>query len=224
MKALRMLIPLLALTGCGQAWEPENRPRTATPHTDPEVFGSTPHVTEYRTSKYEALRYTLTMTLALGEAAGTNTQPCIDQALDLETECPVADPVAFLDANRDQLGAPSYPENPQDSKPEGLLTAGGFKSWSLASSSACGRMMTEQAVPALFPGDFPGSDPYIDDYETAFLALLGRLPTDLEAQTLDNVQMATSPVTGMPYFPDITKRGAAVCTVLLGSLEFIGAN
>ena len=214
---ITLFAALATLSGCeSQPFEPGNK-HTAAPQPR-DVFGAEEPVGQYQMLPIEVLHATLRDSLGLGDT------PSPDFATLCGTfppeQCPAGDPIAVLLDNAAQLGAPVYETaDPFELSGPRLFTTGGFKVWVLASSSACGRMMTEQAVPALFPNDYlPASDTeYIDDYDPMFMVLLGRLPTDAEVARLDMLQMSA------PYL-NLRKRGAAVCSAVLGSMEFLGSN
>lgn len=215
--AFSLPVLTLALAGCGQPYTPEPTPHEVGPqHRD--VFGNAEQKEAYAMLPVEVLHSTLRDVLALGDAPSPDVAVLCD-GFPLE-QCPAGDPISFLLANEAQLGAPILEtSDPYGLSAPRLFTTGGFKVWMLASSSACGRMMREQAVPVLFPNDYlPASDGlYIHDYETAFLTLLGRSPRESEVTRLDQMQMTSA-------LSSLEKRGAAVCATLLGSLEFLGSN
>lgn len=207
----------LAAAGCGQHYEPEPEKHAAGPQNPGGIFENHHPQADYEMLTYQVLRSTLVDVLEVDPSSnGALEADCVAQQLDPAVMCPRSNPVGYLEANADQLGAPQYDvENPQETYGPRLLTSGGFKVWMLAASSACGRMTAEQSAPALFANDFPDTDGFIDDYEGPFLALLGRLPTETEVARLDAMQGS---------FTTIERRAAGVCTVLLGNLEFLGAN
>ena len=220
-----LALALAAVAGCGQPYTPEPKAHDAGPQNPGGIFDTTPQQANYDMLTYEVLRSTLRDVLAIGvDPAADAAVVCVGDGVTIETSCPKANPLGYLDANADQLGAAVYEnENPAETYGPKLLSSGGFKVWMLAASSACGRMVSEQSQPVLFPNDFPGSDLFIDDYDHAFLTLLGRLPREAEVARLDAAQNAVD-AGNVPFFNTLPERGAAVCTVLLGNLEFLGAN
>src|SRR5687768_17399967 len=180
-RILATLVLSIVSVGCGQGYEPGDAAGIPGPQGGDDVFGSNPDGTVYRTASYEVLRFTLTNTLKLGEAVAprglVNAGVCGTGAT--TTNCPKGAPVQFLDANRASLGTPVYnQEDPLATQAPGPMSSGGYKNWALAASSACGRMMNEQASPALFPNG-------VDDYTYMFNVLLGRMPTGDEIEVLN---------------------------------------
>ncbi len=232
-KALNLAAALIltaAVTGCGQGYEPGDSSGAPAPQGGGDVFDSNGDDTVYRTASYEVLRFTLTGTMGLGEAIAPRGLATVCGTGITAPNCPKAAPVQYLDANRASLGMPVYnQEDPLATQAPGPMSSGGYKTWVLAASSACGRMMNEQATPALFPNG-------VTDYNYIYNVLLGRAPTgeeveilnQLRAQSLINAPAAGSLTakqtsTGTAVTPEQV-QGAAVCTAVLGSLEFLTVN
>ena len=202
LKGTALALSLLALAGCGQEYNPGPDEHNVKPVNGGDVFTSNPDTTVYRTASYESLRAMLTTTL--GVAANTTTCTVAGVVIN---PCPQTNPVGYLDANRNALGNAVFTEDPLGTQAPSLMTSGGFKVWILASSSACGLMM--QADPTrLFPNG-------VSDYTWMYNSLLGRNPTADEVATLDELQAS---------FADDEHKGAAACSVVLGSLDNLNAN
>ena len=224
---------LLGVVGCGQGYSPS--PSDSAPGVvgGSNVFGSNPDGTVYHTASYEVLSYTLSNTMALGTTLPSNIQTNLATICGTgiaSTACPKADPVGFLGANKGTLGAPVYNvDDPLATQAPSQMTSAGFKTWALASTSACGRMMTEQTTPALFPNG-------VNDYTYMYMALLGRAPTKDDITTLDNLvasytaahaKCTVSGASGCDTFSAGSLQqvqGAAVCSAVLNSLEFLTVN
>jgi len=122
---------------------------------------------------------------------------------------PQVDPVGFLAARMHTLGDADYDPDPFYTDMGGFNGLG-MKNWVLASNGACAIAMTQN--PTKF---FPTSDEKTrHDYIVELL--LGRLPTVDEVNTLNALWDEFS--------PNMHKQRTAVCTALLGSLEFLSAN
>ena len=223
---------LLGVVGCGQGYSPS--PSDSAPGVvgGGNVFGSNPDGTVYHTASYEVLSYTLSNTMGLGTTlpftAAQITTICGTGVA--SNACPKADPVGFLAANKGTLGAPVYNvDDPLSTQAPSQMTSAGFKTWALASTSACGRMMTEQATPALFPNG-------VNDYNYMYMALLGRAPTKADVDALNGLvasytaahaKCTTSGASGCDSFAagSLTQlQGAAACSAVLNSLEFLTVN
>lgn len=202
LKGTALALSLLALAGCGQEYNPGPDAHDAKPVDAGDVFSSDPDSTVYRTASYESLRAMLVDILGVN----ANTTTCTVSGV-VVNPCPQTNPVGYLDANRNALGTAIFAEDPLATQAPSLMTSGGFKVWILASSSACGLMM--QADPTrLFPNG-------VSDYTFMYNALLGRNPTSDEAMELDALQAS---------FADDEHKGAAACSVVLGTLENLSAN
>ena len=200
---------LTGLVGCGQGYTPSPEENTPAPHGGGDVFGSNDDDTVYRTASYEVLRYTLVNVLALGEAPNAAIVTASCAAPLTANTCPKGAPVQFLDANRSAFGVPVYnTDDPLGTQAPGAMSSGGYKTWILSVSSACGRMMDEQAEPAVFPNG-------VSDYNRLYNVTLGRAPTAAEITRLDELRATLD----TPQ-----KQGAAVCSSVLGSLEFLTVN
>ncbi len=201
-KTASAILALGALVGCGQEYTPNAEPHVASPFGGGNVLEGFGDQSNYRTVSYEVLRSTLADTMGVTE--GPLDGNCASTAA-----CPKSHPISFLDANKNSLGAPIYnQEDPNATQAPGTLTSGGFKVWILASTSACGRMMDVASGAALFPQG-------VGSYQHLYLTLIGRAPTADEIAELDTVAAS---------FGDEKKKGAAVCSTVLGSLEFLTAN
>lgn len=122
---------------------------------------------------------------------------------------PEADPVGFLKARVHTLGNADYDPDPFFTDLGGFEGLG-MKNWILASNGACSIAMTQN--PTRF---FPTNDAK-QRYDYMVELLLGRSTTTDEVETLDEVWDA--------FAPDVQKQRTAICTTLLGSLEFLSAN
>ena len=223
---------LVGVVGCGQGYSPS--PSDSTPDVvgGGNVFGSNPDGTVYHTASYDVLNYTLTNTMGLGSTLPfTSAQITTICGTGIASNaCPKADPVGFLAANKSTLGVPVYNvDDPLATQAPGQMTSAGMKTWALASSSACGRMMTEQSTPALFPNG-------VNDFNYMYMALLGRAPTKADISTLTDLQSSyttahakctTNGASGCDSFGAGTLtqiQGAAACSAVLNSLEFLTVN
>ena len=191
----------LSLAACGQRYVPEPGQHVAGPEGGGTVFGGGGDAAPYRTVDVAFLESTITDVLGV-------TPVAMDPACLAADACPKSDPVAYLEANRSSLGAPVYGGG--GSQAPGLMTSGGIKVWVQSANSACGLMMMKQSSPTMFPGG-------VADYSTLYVALLGRAPRPAEITALDALR-------AQPLLDTDVKRGAAVCTAVLGSLEFLQAN
>lgn len=206
---LALTITLSALAGCGQPYNPAPEEHRAGPRDAGDVFGSNPDATAYQTVNYDILRSWLVDTLGMPQTAvvGGICDPVIDA-----DACPGQAPVQYLDANKGSLGVAVFTADPDGTQGPSLMTSGGFKVWIVAASSSCGLAAQSSAkVEELFPAAQGG----IGTYDTFYLRLLGRTPTDLEIAELDSLQGAYS---------DDARKMAAVCTTVLASLENLSAN
>jgi hypothetical protein len=230
LKVAAALILTAAVSACGQGYEPGDAAGVPTVEGGDDVFDSNGDDTVYKTASYEVLRYTLTNTMKLGEAIAPRGLATVCGAGITAQNCPKAAPVQYIDANRASLGTAVYnQEDPLATQAPGPMSSGGYKVWVLAASSACGRMMNEQAAPALFPNG-------VADYTHMYNVLLGRAPTGAEIEVLNalrNQALINAPSTASlnakqtsaatAATPDQV-QGAAVCTAVLGSLEFLTVN
>ena len=202
LKGTAVALSLLALAGCGQAYEPGPADHEVGPRAPGDVFDNGADASPYRTISYEALRGLLTDFLGVpadSSVSFTGT-PCAGLN---NNGCPLLDPVPYLDANRNALGVATYTDDPLSTTAPSLMTSGGFKVWILASSSACGLAMQTSKYTELFPNG--PSDP------TLFYQLLvGRTPT---ANELAEIAMLRS------SFAEPEKQAAATCSVAMASLE-----
>ncbi len=209
LKGTTAAILALGIAGCGQGYSPSPDENTPSPRGGGDVFGSNDDDTVYRTASYEVLRYTLTNVLALGEAPNNAIVTANCGAPLTVATCPKGAPVQFLDTNRSAFGVPFYnTDDPLGTQAPGAMSSGGYKAWILSASSACGRMMTEQTEPALFPNG-------VADYTRLYNVTMGRAPTAAEISRLDELRATLDTP---------AKQGAAVCSSVLGSLEFLTVN
>ena len=227
---LAAALALVGVVGCGQGYEPGDPSGAPAPHGGDDIFGAGDDSTVYRTASYEVLRFTLTDTMKLGTTVAPAGLATLCGTGVTAQNCPKAAPVQYLDANRASLGMPVYSnEDPLATQAPGPMSSGGYKVWVLAASSACGRMMNEQATPALFPNG-------VSDYNYIYNVLLGRAPTNAEVEILNDLRnqaLIASPSTASLNGKQTSSatnatpeqvQGAAVCTSLLGSLEFLTVN
>jgi hypothetical protein len=196
---------LALLAACGQPYSPALGSRVPGIHGGGGVFGGGDGEMDYQTVSFDLLRSTITDVLVVLPANPPNA------------ESPLLDPVGYLDANQVQLGEPVYSDGADASAAPGHMLPGGFKAWLLSASSACGQMMQSHET-SLFPLG-------IDHYDFAYGMLLGRAPTADEISILDAVRL--DPIWNGPGYTPGAKRqhqGAAVCTTILASAEFLTAN
>lgn len=228
-KLISMMTGFALVSGCGQEFIADGPEGVVQPHDPGGVFNDGSDDTVYRTASYETLRFTLSISLGLGSTIAPGAADLCNGA-DLATNCPRANPLGFLDANKRALGVAVYDqEDPLATQAPGPMSSGGYKAWSLAASAACGRMMMEQSSPKLFPNG------NVADYTKVYQILLGRMPLERETEVLDALRatytsVATRPVpltqgTVRGPTPTLNQlQGAAVCSAVLGSLEFLMVN
>jgi hypothetical protein len=194
---------LTGLVGCGQGFSPSPDTHVATPQGGGDVFNNGNDTTTYKTASYAVLQGTLTQIMKVSDQPLSATCTALGAA-----GCPLNAPLTFLAANKAALGEPVYNQaDPLNTQAPGPMTSGGFKVWILASSSACGIMMS-QTAPALYPNG-------VNDYSYMYQSLLGRAPSQVEIDRLNTLQAS---------WPDAAHQGAASCTAVLGSLEFLMVN
>lgn len=208
LKGTAVALLTVALAGCGQAYNPGPEEHLASPRDVGDVFNSNPDTAPYRTVSYETLRSLLVDFLGVNpnapNLAGT---PCAAPLT--AATCPLLAPVVYLDANRNALGTAIYTADPLGTQAPSLMTSGGFKVWILASSSACGLAMQNDAKRnELFPNG-------VSDYTYFYQALLGRSPKPAEIQEFDMLQAS---------FGDDVHKAAAVCATAMVTLENLSAN
>lgn len=162
--------------------------------------------TQYEFVSYDVLYSTLTVTLGVGQVnypgtAGDPTDPP-------SPNNPRHDPIGFFVDRAVTAGMPIYdPNDPSASIPTNFSTLG-MKNWLYAASGACGLAMAGPKGGEFFPqGD--------SNYDTIYLTLLGRSPSGKEVADLD----AT-----VAQFDSSAQKRAAVCTAILGSMEFLTEN
>lgn len=210
LKGTAVALSLMALAGCGQAYNPGPEEHVASPRDQGDIFNSNPDAAPYQTVSYQVLRSFLVDTLNVAETAPSFTgTPCAGLT---PSGCPLLAPVPYLDANRGQLGVAVYTAAPDGTQAPSLMSSGGFKVWILAASSACGiAMQNPTTVEELFPAAEGG----VSNYNHFYGALLGRAPTAAEIAELDMLQAS---------FSDDAHKAASVCTTVLASLENLAAN
>jgi len=208
LKGTAVALSLMALAGCGQAYNPGAEEHHAGPRGQGDVFGSNPDTAPYQTVSYDILRSRLVDTLHLPASVAVSA-PC-DAAK--PNECPLQAPVQFLAANKAALGVAVYTVDPDGTAAPSLMSSGGFKVWIQASSSACGlALMNATTREELFPAAAGG----VSNYNQFYGALLGREPSAAEISELDLLQAS---------FSDDAHKAAAVCATTLASLENLAAN
>jgi hypothetical protein len=217
LKGTAVALSLMALAGCGQAYNPGAEDHDAAPHGQGDVFGSNPDTAPYQTVSYDVLQSWLVDTLHMPLTATVSTFPangsspagtCVGQ----QTNCPLQAPVQYLAANKGALGVAVFTVDPDGTAAPSLMTSGGFKVWILAASSACGLAMNNTTTrEELFPAAMGG----VSNYNTFYGALLGREPSAAEISELDLLQAS---------FADDAHKAAAVCSTTLASLENLAAN
>jgi len=222
----------IALAGCGQGYTPSSGASVPGVQGGGDVLGGNPDNTIYKTASFEVLDYTLKVTLNMQAKIQSSTFVC-GAGIDAVNGCPGANPTGFLEANSSALGIPVYNQaDPLATQAPTMMTSAGFKVWDLSSGSACGRMVSDPALymngkPVLYPdGDYT-------NFTTLYVSLLGRLPTSAEIIRLHQLQadMANSANFMDPQNAVRTNatdlmqaKGAAACSAVLGSMEFLTAN
>jgi hypothetical protein len=207
LKGTALALSLMALAGCGQAYNPGPEEHIAGPRDAGDVFGSNPDTAPYKTVSYDVLRSMLTASLHMPATAAVSGV-CAGQA----NNCPLQAPVAYLDANKASLGVAVFTADPDGTQIPSMMSSGGFKVWILASSSACGlAAMNPTTLEELFPAAQGG----VSNYNQFYGALLGRSPTAAEIAELDMLQAS---------FSDDAHKAASVCSTVLASLENLAAN
>jgi hypothetical protein len=217
LKGTAVALSLMALAGCGQAYNPGAQDHEAAPRGAGDVFSSNPDTAPYQTVSYDVLKSLLVTTLHMPLTATVTTYPangsvpagtCVGQ----QNNCPLQAPVQYLDANKGQLGVAVFTVDPDGTAAPSLMSSGGFKVWILASSSACGQaMMNTTTREELFPASMGG----VSNYNQFYGAILGRAPSAAEISELDMLQAS---------FSDDAHKAAAVCSVTLAALETLAAN
>jgi hypothetical protein len=185
--------------------------------------GSDPtDATEYRWVSYDILLSTLT------DVLGVRMQ---NTANDAEL-----DPIRYLEDRKEAVGAPDYTsESPDGAVTPGNFSSLGMKTWIMAASGACGMAMDGVKKDELFPLG-------VDNYNEIYVQLLGRLPKAEEVQILEEVATNLADVWNNPpqgsdpaeqakydaakNNPTIgeARVATAVCTSILGSMEFLTVN
>lgn len=207
LKSTAVGLSLMALAGCGQAYNPGPDEHEAGPRGQGDVFNSNPDAAPYQTVSYDVLNSFLVDTLNMPATAPVSGI-CVGQ----QNNCPLQAPVQFLAANKGQLGVAVFSALPDGTQAPSMMSSGGFKVWILAASSACGLAMNNPTtLDQLFPASMGG----ISNYTTFYGALLGREPSAAEISELDILQAS---------FADDAHKAAAVCTTALASLENLAAN
>jgi predicted small lipoprotein YifL len=214
LKGTAVALSLVALAGCGQAYNPGPEEHIAGPSDKGDVFGSNPDTAPYQTVSYEVLRTTLLTTIltrndstVIGDQTNFAGTPCA--GLPANPGCPLTAPVTYLDNNKGSMGVAVYTASSESSFPASLMTSGGFKAWILAASSACGKATTDNVRRGeLFPNG-------VSDYNHFYQATVGRSPTAEEVAELDMLQAS---------FSDDPHKAAAVCTTVLLTLENLAQN
>lgn len=207
LKGTALALSLMALAGCGQEYNPGPEEHIAGPRDTGDVFGSNPDTAPYATVSYDILRSMLTDTLNLPATAAVS-----GTCAGMPNNCPLQAPVAYLDANRASLGVAVFTAEPDGTQIPSMMTSGGFKTWILASSSACGLAAQD---PTTLEELFPAAEGGVSNYTQFYGALLGRAPTAAEIAELDMLQAS---------FSDDAHKAAAVCSTVLASLENLAAN
>lgn len=205
LKGTAVALSLLALAGCGQAYNPGPEDHEVAPRAPGDVFDNNADAAPYQTVSYEALRALLTDFLGVQDNTNFAGTPCANLAVG---GCPLLAPVAYLQANRNSLGIATYTDDPLSTVAPSLMTSGGFKVWILASSSACGIAMEGSKYTELFPNG-------PSDVTLFYQLLLGRSPNAGELAEIDALQSS---------FAEPQKQAAAVCSVAMAGLENLGAN
>jgi len=207
LKGTAVALSLMALAGCGQAYNPGPEEHIAGPRGGGDVFNSNPDAAPYQTVSYDILNSWLVNTLHMPTTAAVSGV-CAGQ----QTNCPLQAPVQYLAANKGQLGVAVFTADPDGTQAPSLMSSGGFKVWILAASSACGLAMND---PTTLEELFPAAQGGVSNYNQFYGALLGREPSAAEISELDILQAS---------FSDDAHKAAAVCTTALSSLENLAAN
>lgn len=207
LKGTAVALSLMALAGCGQAYNPGAQDHDAAPRGAGDVFNSNPDTAVYQTVSYDVLNSWLVDTLNMPATAAVSGV-CVGQ----QNNCPLQAPVQYLAANKGQLGVAVFTADPDGTQAPSMMSSGGFKVWILASSSACGlAMMNPTTLEELFPAAQGG----VSNYNQFYGALLGREPSAAEISELDILQAS---------FSDDAHKAAATCSTVLASLENLAAN
>lgn len=207
LKGTAVALSLMALAGCGQAYNPGAEEHDAAPRGAGDVFGSNPDAAPYQTVSYDILNAFLRDTLNMPATAAVS-----GVCTGFQNECPLQAPVQYLAANKGALGVAVFTADPDGTQAPSLMSSGGFKVWILAASSACGLAMNN---PTTLEELFPAAQGGVSNYNQFYGALLGREPSAAEISELDILQAS---------FSDDAHKAAAVCTTALASLENLAAN
>jgi hypothetical protein len=215
LKALKgtvVALSLVALAGCGQAYNPGPEEHLAGPEGKGDVFGSNPDTAPYQTVSFEVLDRMLREQILRrndGSLLGDTAFSGLCAGLQANPGCPLQAPLSYLNNNKGSMGVAVFTAGAETTFPASLMTSGGFKAWILAASSACGKAATDDVRRAeLFPQG-------ISDYNHLYQTILSRNPSTAEVAELDLLQSS---------FADDPHKAAAVCTVTVLTLEALAAN
>jgi hypothetical protein len=212
LKGTAVALSLVALAGCGQAYNPGPEEHLAGPEGKGDVFNSNPDTAPYQTVSFEVLNQTLRTILTrdvddslIGDTAFSG--PCAGLAAN--PGCPLQAPLSYLNNNKGSMGVAVFTAGAETTFPASLMTSGGFKAWILSASSACGKAATDDVRRGeLFPNG-------VSDYTHIYQLLMSRNPSAAEIAELDLLQAS---------FADEPHKAAAVCTVLTVTLEGLAQN
>lgn len=218
----------LGLSACGPASYdgsggfPGNPEGTFENPGDPQI-----DTTRYAWVDYDFLRGTIENTLGVGDTSAS----CADG---INPECA---PLNYLEERKYQVGASDYEGELPDDALVGTITAPGMKTWVFAATGSCGIAMNGAQFDQLFPNG-------INDFDTLYLSLLSRYPSDAEQQVFQDMysnleaSWQTLVDTYDPGTPEYNKgndalsnadtanrrKAAAACSTVLSSLEFLTIN
>jgi hypothetical protein len=213
LKGTAVALSLVALAGCGQAYNPGPEEHLAGPEGKGDVFGSNPDTAPYQTVSFEVLNSVLRDVILTrdidGSVIGDQAFTGACAGLPANPGCPLQGPINYLNNNKGAMGVAIYTAGAESTFPASLMTSGGFKAWILAASSACGKAGEDATRRGeLFPNG-------VSDYNHIYQLLMGRNPSAAEIAELDLLQAS---------YGDDPHKAAAVCTTLVVTLESLAAN
>lgn len=212
LKGTAVALSLVALAGCGQAYNPGPEEHLAGPEGKGDVFGSNPDTAPYQTVSFEVLDNMLRNQIlrrADGSLIGDVAFTGACAGLPANPGCPLQGPLAYLNNNKGSMGVAVYTAGAETTFPASLMTSGGFKAWILSANSACGKAAVDDVRRGeLFPAG-------ISDYNHIYQTILSRNPSTAEVAELDLLQAS---------FSDDQHKAAAVCTTVVLTLEALAAN
>lgn len=193
---------VLALPGCREEPDPGNLDPWTGRNGDLPQTGP-----EYKFVSYDVLLSTLEDTLGVQESfypGGVAVDGTEDPA---SPDNPREDPVGFFKARGVTMGQPIFnPDSPNSTISTGFSSLG-MKNWVHTAAGACGKAVVGPKAAELFPA--------AGNYDAIFLTLLGRYPTSQELSDINE---------HVAQFSTVEQKQAAVCTALLGTMEFLTIN